>query len=164
MAKNQISKESPAAPPANPRLFADCSIGIVVAQYNSAITYPLRDAAIETLVAGGVTRSLIQLVYVPGAWELPLAIQLMFKQKSMHAALALGCVIKGETTHDEHINRAVSSGLMDISLRFNKPIGFGLLTVNTLEQAQARAGGAVGNKGEETANAVLAQLQIAKSL
>jgi 6,7-dimethyl-8-ribityllumazine synthase len=91
-------------------------------------------------------------------------VQLILKQTSLHAVIAIGCVIKGETTHDEHINRAVSSALMDLSLKFNKPVGFGLLTVNDLSQAEARAGGSVGNKGEETAMAVLAMLQLAKSL
>lgn len=164
MAKNQLSKEPSPVKPAHPQVFSDCCVGVVVSQYNSEITFSLRDAAIATLVAAGIPKSMIHLVYVPGAWELPLAVQLLFKQKSLHAALALGCVIKGETTHDEHINRAVSSALMDISLRFNKPVGFGLLTVNTVDQAQARAGGDIGNKGEETANAVLSLLQFSKSL
>jgi 6,7-dimethyl-8-ribityllumazine synthase len=164
VAKNQLSKEGSVAAVVAPDIFSECSVGVVVSQYNSAITFNLRDAAIETLTRAGIHRPLIHLVYVPGAWELPLAVQLLFKQKSLHAALALGCVIKGETSHDEHINRSVSNALMDISLRFNKPVGFGLLTVNSVDQAEARAGGSVGNKGEETANAVLALLQFAKSL
>jgi 6,7-dimethyl-8-ribityllumazine synthase len=78
----------------------------------------------------------------------------------VQAVLALGAVIRGETTHDQHINRAVSNALMDLMLTTGKPVGFGLLTCNTMEQAIQRAGGNVGNKGQETADAVLAMLKL----
>ena len=82
---------------------------------------------------------------------------------SCRGVIALGAVIKGETTHDQHLNRAVSLGLMQLSLDHNKPIALGLLTVNSLEQAIQRSGGNAGNKGEEAANALLACLKLAKA-
>ncbi len=82
----------------------------------------------------------------------------------MIASIALGCVIKGETTHDQHINRAVSEALMQIGLEQHRPVAFGLLTCNTLEQAIHRSGGNVGNKGIEAAEAVLELLRLRKKL
>ena len=133
-------------------------IGIAVSQYNSNITNRLLQGALETLENAGYTSDLIHTVQVPGAWELPLAVQRLFGDGRVQAVLALGCVIRGETTHDEHINRTVSHALMELMLSNRKPVGFGLLTCNTLEQAIHRAGGNVGNKGCETAEAVLAML------
>ena len=78
----------------------------------------------------------------------------------MIGAITLGCVIKGETTHDEHINRAVSDTLMEQSVRSGRPVGFGLLTCNTVEQAIQRSGGTVGNKGHEAADAMLEMLRL----
>jgi 6,7-dimethyl-8-ribityllumazine synthase len=92
---------------------------------------------------------------VPGAWELPLAAKFLIDRPSMVAVITLGAVIRGETTHDQHINRAVSGALMELQMRTGKPVGFGLLTCNNLEQAIHRAGGNVGNKGCEAAGAVL---------
>ena len=82
----------------------------------------------------------------------------------MLAVITLGCVIKGETTHDEHINRSVSDALMKLGIDTRKPIGFGLLTCNTLEQALQRSGGTVGNKGNEAAEAVLELLRLKMKL
>ena len=97
---------------------------------------------------------------MPGAWELPSVVQHAIDQPDVIAAVALGCVIQGETTHDEHINRAVSLSLMDMGVEQRVPIAFGLLTCNTLEQAINRSGGTVGNKGHEAAGAVLELLRL----
>ena len=83
-----------------------------------------------------------------------------FQHADVVAAITLGCVIRGETTHDEHINRSVSDSLMRQSIASGRPVGFGLLTCNTLEQAIQRSGGAVGNKGHEAADAVLEMLRL----
>ena len=131
-------------------------IGIVVSTYNGNITNRLQQGAIETLSAAGETEH--EVVKVPGAWELPLAAQRLAEQPGIVGVVTLGAVIKGETSHDQHINRAVSQALMELMLRTGKPIGFGLLTCNTMEQAIHRAGGNVGNKGQETAEAVLQML------
>lgn len=130
------------------------SVAIVVSRYNLNITNKLLEGAKRVLLQH-FDESQIHVAWVPGAWELPIVVQALTSQPNLLGAVALGVVIKGETTHDQHINRAVSQALMDISLQSRKPIGFGLLTVNSLDQALHRAGGNVGNKGEEAAQALL---------
>jgi 6,7-dimethyl-8-ribityllumazine synthase len=134
------------------------AIGIAVSTYNSNITGRLLRGAVETLNEAGFEQDRILISQVPGAWELPLAVQRFAERADILGVLALGAVIRGETSHDQHINRAVSQALMELGLATGKPIGFGLLTCNTMEQAIHRAGGNVGNKGQETASAVLAML------
>ncbi|MGN6135576.1 MAG: 6,7-dimethyl-8-ribityllumazine synthase [Aureliella sp.] len=139
-------------------------IGVVVSTYNAAITDKLLEGALGTLTAAGVPRDQIQVLRVPGAWELPLATKWLAQSERVAAVISLGAVIRGETTHDQHINRAVSNALMELMQQSGKPIAFGLLTCNTLEQAQHRAGGDVGNKGEESAAAVLTMLALRDSI
>ena len=149
---------------AAPKPSAPTMIAVVVSEYNDSITGKLRKAAVQTLIENGIQDQDIHLVHVPGAWELTFAAQLMIQQISCRGVIALGAVIKGETTHDQHLNRAVSMGLMQLSLQHNKPVALGLLTVNSLEQAIQRSGGNVGNKGEEAANALLACLKLANAI
>lgn len=141
----------------------DGKVAIVVSRYNETVTKKLLEGAIATL-RGSLAESQIQVVWVPGAWELPLVVQACMEQPDMAGAIALGVVIRGETSHDQHINRSVSQALMDIGLHSGKPIGFGLLTVYSLDQALNRAGGNVGNKGEECAQAVLEMLRVLRAL
>ncbi len=133
-------------------------IGIVVSTYNSNITQRLLEGSLKSLQSAGWNGDRVETVKVPGAWELALAAQRLLDRDEIQGVVVLGAVIRGETTHDQYINRAVSSALMDLMLASGKPVGFGLLTCNTLEQAIHRAGGNVGNKGCETAEAVLAML------
>jgi len=133
---------------------------IVASRYNPAICDSLVAAARETLAEAGYADENVPVVRVPGAWELPSVVQRVIEQPDVIAAVALGCVVKGETTHDEHINRAVSLSLMEMGIRQRVPIAFGLLTCNTLEQAINRSGGTVGNKGYEAAEAVLELLRL----
>lgn len=144
--------------PNDPRVIA-----VVVSEYNESITDKLCKAAIKTIIVGGILDEDIRLIRVPGAWELIYGTQLMIKQADCRGVIALGAVIKGETTHDQHLNRAVSMGLMQLSIEYNKPVALGLLTVNSLEQAIQRSGGNAGNKGEEAASALLACLKLAKT-
>lgn len=137
---------------------ASSKIGVVLSTYNSNITQRLLEGSLKTLQAAGWDGPRVETVKVPGAWELPLAAKRLLLRPEIQAVVVLGAVIRGETTHDQHINRAVSNALMDLMLTTGKPVGFGLLTCNTLEQAIHRAGGNVGNKGCETAEAVLAML------
>ena len=139
-------------------------IALVVSDYNENITGKLSKAAVKTLIASGVQDDDIHLVRVPGSWELLYGSQLMIQQPECRGVIALGAVIKGETTHDQHLNRAVSMGLMQMSLDHCKPVALGLLTVNSLEQAIQRSGGNVGNKGEEAANALIACLKLADGI
>lgn len=133
---------------------------VVASRYNPAICDSLVQAALDTLHAAGFDADSTPVVRVPGAWELPAIVKRAIDQPNVIAAIALGCVIKGETTHDEHINRAVSLSLMEMGVESQRPIAFGLLTCNTLEQAINRSGGSVGNKGHEAADAVLELLRL----
>ena len=137
---------------------------IVVSRYNEHITSKLLTGAVETLKAGGIADDAIDVAWVPGAWEIPLIAQTMARSKKYVAVLCLGAVIKGETTHDEHINRQVSSSLGQIALEAGLPVLFGVLTCNTVEQAIHRAGGNVGNKGQECAEAALEMVRLMDKL
>ncbi len=139
-------------------------IVIVASRYNESICDSLVQGSIDTLSAAGYGADSISVVRVPGAWELPVIVSRLLTKQNVIAAIALGCVIKGETTHDQHINRAVSDALMKMGIEQEKPIAFGLLTCNTLEQAIHRSGGNVGNKGIESADAVLELLRLAPKL
>jgi 6,7-dimethyl-8-ribityllumazine synthase len=137
---------------------------IVVSRYNEHITGKLLAGAIETLTAAGVAAGDLDVAWVPGAWEIPLVAQHFAETGSYAAVLCLGAVIKGETTHDEHINRQVSLSLGEIALDNDVPVLFGVLTTNTLEQAIHRSGGNVGNKGVECAQAALEMVRLMNKL
>jgi 6,7-dimethyl-8-ribityllumazine synthase len=128
---------------------------IVVSRYNHSITAKLLDGALATLRGAGVDDAAIDVVWTPGAFEIPLAADRLASSGRYAAVLCLGAVIRGETTHDQHINRAVSLALMESGLRWGVPVTFGVLTCESLEQAIHRSGGAVGNKGIECAQAAL---------
>ncbi len=133
---------------------------VVASRYHAEACDSMTAAAIEAMVQAGVSRELIHVVRVPGAWELPLAVQTALQLPHSLGAVAIGVVIRGETTHDEHINRAVSLELMQLGTEYGKPVGLGLLTCNTVEQVRARTGGELGNKGTEAAAAVLEMLRV----
>lgn len=136
---------------------------IVVAEWNKSITGKLLDGAVTTLTAAGVTAENIDVAWVPGAWEIPIVAQ-RFAQSQLYAAvISLGAVIRGETTHDQHINRAVSLGLQEIALHNEVPMIFGVLTCESMEQAVHRAGGNVGHKGVECAEAALKMVGLLKN-
>lgn len=139
-------------------------VGIVVSEYNSSITFSLRDAAIATLVSHGIKAENILVEYAPGAYELPLAAQWVSDHFEPEAVICLGCVVKGDTEHDVYINQAVADELMKLNTRENLPFVFGLLTTNTMQQAIDRAGGIHGNKGEECAIAALKMLALHERL
>lgn len=137
---------------------------IVVARYNENITGKLLQGAERTLLAADVPSDEIDVVWVPGAWEIPLAAQRLARSGKYAAVLCLGAVIRGETTHDQHINRGVSLALGQIALETGIPVPFGVLTVNSLEQAIHRSGGNVGNKGEECASAAIEMIRLLAQL
>lgn len=139
-------------------------LAIVVARYNESITGRLLSGAVETLAARGVPDEQIDVAWVPGAWELPVVAQHFAGSGEYAAVICLGAVIRGETTHDQHINTQVSNSLGEIALDTDVPVIFGLLTCNTYEQAEARAGGNVGNKGSECAMAALEMASLLKKL
>ena len=138
----------------------DGKIVIVASRYNEGICDSLVKGSVQTLKEAGYDDQSVRVVRVPGAWELGMVTADMLDRDDVIGVVTLGCVIKGETTHDEHINRSVSEAIMRLGIETRKPIGFGLLTCNTLEQALQRSGGSVGNKGNEAAEAVLELLRL----
>ncbi len=149
----------PLASPAPTDRFA-----IVVARWNEAITRKLLDAAVARLMEHGVPDEAIDVAWVPGSMEIPLAAKRLAASHRYAAVICLGAVIRGETTHDQHINRAVSLAITQISLETNVPVLFGVLTCETMEQAIHRAGGNIGNKGAECAEAALHMAALLKNL
>jgi 6,7-dimethyl-8-ribityllumazine synthase len=149
---------------------------VVVSRFNESITSRLLQGAVETLVARGVSEERIDVAWVPGAFEIPTIAARLAASARYVAVLCLGTVIRGETTHDQHINRAVSIALAELGVRYGLPVLFGVLTCNTLEQAIARSGGQpgtrgkdqpdsrVGNKGSECAEAALEMVSLMKKL
>jgi len=129
--------------------------GIVVAEWNSGITEALYKGAEKLLLGCGAQKEDIIKQYVPGSFELPLGAQFFAERNDIDAVICLGCIIQGETRHFEFIASSVAEGITQVGLKFNKPVAFGVLTTDTIEQARERAGGNLGNKGEEAAEAVL---------
>ncbi len=130
-------------------------IGIVVSQWNADITNALLEGAQDTLLKAGVQSDNLEILYVPGSFELPWGARQIMKPGKRDAVICLGCIIQGETRHDEYIASAVASGIMQLGLMSGVPVIFGVLTTNTEEQAKDRAGGKHGNKGSEAAAAAL---------
>jgi 6,7-dimethyl-8-ribityllumazine synthase len=133
---------------------------IVVAEWNEDITEPLYEGAYSALVKMGANKKNIIRKNVPGSFELPLAAQWMAQQKGISAVVCLGCVIQGDTPHFEYVCQGVTYGIMKLSLKHNKPIAFGVLTTLNKKQALERAGGKLGNKGEEAALTVVRMLEV----
>jgi len=122
---------------------------IVVSRFNPSITGRLLEGAVSTLVAHGVADEDIDVAWVPGAFEIPTVAERLAGGGRYRAVICLGAVIRGETPHDQHINRAVSTSLAQIGMRHGLPVIFGVLTCNSLEQAIARSGGQTGRKGKD---------------
>ena len=139
-------------------------IAIVVARWNQSITSKLLDGAVATLRGSGVPEDAIDVAWVPGSWEIPLVVKRFAMSGQVAAVIALGAVIRGETTHDRHINRQVSLSLGQIALGADLPVMFGILTCETMEQAIHRSGGNVGNKGCECAEAALQMIGLLKNI
>jgi 6,7-dimethyl-8-ribityllumazine synthase len=149
-------------PPAKPD--AADRFAIVVAEWNRSVTGKLLDGAVATLREAGVPDDHIDVAQVPGSWEIPLAAQRMAASARYAAVLCLGAVVRGETSHDQHINRGVSLAISQIALQFDLPVLFGILTCESMEQALDRAGGKHGNKGSECAEAALHMIGLLKNL
>jgi 6,7-dimethyl-8-ribityllumazine synthase len=124
---------------------------ILVSEWNEEVTNSLYAGAYETLIKHGAQEKNIISQSVPGSFELTLCAQKMAQKPEVDAVICLGCVIQGETKHFDFICQAVAQGITDVSIKFNKPVIFGVLTPNTQEQAMDRAGGKHGNKGDEAA-------------
>jgi 6,7-dimethyl-8-ribityllumazine synthase len=128
---------------------------VVASRFNGAVVERLVAGALDCLRRHGVDDGAIRVVWVPGAWELPLALEELAAAGELDGLIALGAVIRGETPHFDHICSQASAGISRVSLTHRIPVGFGLLTCETSAQAQERSGGKAGNKGWEAAQAAL---------
>ena len=139
--------------------------GIVVSRFNAAITESLLEAALATLRRHGAVEVDVHVVRVPGAFELPFAAQQLAVSAARYdAIIALGCVIRGGTPHFEYVCRACTDGLLQVGLKFDLPVCFGVLTTDTLAQAEERAGGAEGNKGSDAALTAIEMVSVLRSM
>lgn len=146
------------------RAAAGARFAIVASRWNPRISEALAEGARRTFEANGVDVESIDLVRVPGAWELPLACALLARQGQHAALVAVGCVVRGETRHFEHVADRCAEGLMRVALDYALPVANGVLAVERHEDALARADGALGNKGEEAALAALEMVGLSGQL
>jgi len=133
---------------------------VVASRFNQAIVERLMDGALDALVRHGVSAEDVDTVWVPGAWELPIAVRRLLASERYEGIVAVGAVIRGDTPHFDYVAGEASRGLAQASVEFDTPIGFGLLTCDNQEQAEARAGGAHGNKGWDAALAALEMVDL----
>lgn len=139
---------------------SDKRFALIVADWNEEVTRALAQGAKNTLLQYGVQEAHIVEVSVPGSYELSFGAQRLAQRDDIDAVICIGCVIQGETKHNDYINHAVAQGLTHVSLKYNKPVIFGVLTPNTQQQALDRAGGIHGNKGDEAAITAIKMLGI----
>ena len=131
------------------------SVGIVVGRFNGDITSRLLDGAMDALAEAGVVRERVDVMPVPGAFELPLGAVALAKTRRYACIVALGCIIRGDTPHFEYVAGEAASGIQLAGLDTGVPVSFGVLTCDSRKQAEERAGGAKGNKGAEAARTAL---------
>ncbi|NGF55670.1 6,7-dimethyl-8-ribityllumazine synthase [Parapedobacter sp. SGR-10] len=139
-------------------------IAIAVSQWNAQVTGALLNGAIDGFVKNGASEDDIKIIHVPGSYELISGADMLLRDKELDAVVCLGCVIQGETKHFDFICDAVANGISNVAIKYNKPVVFGVLTTDTLEQALDRAGGKHGNKGEEAAITAIQMAHIHRSI
>ena len=139
-------------------------MAVLVSRYNEIVTGRLLDGARQCLRDRGIPDARVDVIWVPGAFELPVAAETAAASGRYAALVALGCVIRGETPHFEYVAGEAARGLGSVALAHRLAVGFGVLTTESLEQAMARAGGAAGNKGYEAADAALATAEVLAQL
>jgi 6,7-dimethyl-8-ribityllumazine synthase len=137
------------------RLRASGRVAILVSRYNELITTKLLEGALACCSEAGVAREAVDVIWLPGAFELPVAAAAAAATGDYACLVALGAVIRGDTPHFDYVAGEAARGLGEVAVRHRVPIGFGVLTVDTMQQAVERAGGTVGNKGHEAADAAL---------
>ncbi|MGM0522309.1 MAG: 6,7-dimethyl-8-ribityllumazine synthase [Pseudomonadota bacterium] len=137
---------------------------LVVGRFNHHVVDSLVEGAVDSLVRHGVDSEQIQIVHVPGAWELPLAVKKVLKVSRPDAVIALGAVIRGGTPHFEFVAGGCNSAMNNLQLEFDTPVANGVLTVESIEQAIERAGTKAGNKGTEAAMAAMEMVSLLRAL
>lgn len=160
MATKNLSEYDLAAVPSA----SEMKFGIVVAEWNYEITGTLAQGAVDTLIKHGATTENIILKHVPGSFELTLGAQYFAEFTKVDAVIILGCVIQGETRHFDFICESVTQGITNLNIKYNKPFIFGLLTTDNQQQALDRAGGKLGNKGDEAAVTAIKMLALRNEL
>lgn len=143
---------------------ASMKFAIVVAEWNYEITGALAQGAVDTLKRHGAADQNIEVKHVPGSFELTLGAQYMAEYTDADAIIILGCVIQGETRHFDFICQGVTQGITQLNMKYNKPFIFGLLTTDNQQQALDRAGGRLGNKGDEAAVTAIKMLALKQDL
>jgi 6,7-dimethyl-8-ribityllumazine synthase len=143
---------------------SDSRVLIVASRFNEVVTRRLLEGAQATLEAAGFGADRQDVFWVPGAFEIPVVVHSGLATGRYACAVALGAVIRGETPHNEYIATEAARGIADAAIRHSKPVGFGVLTCDTMEQALARSGGAAGNKGVDAAHAAIETVQALLSL
>lgn len=143
-----------------PKINRDWRFAIVKAQWNGEITDGLHQGAMDLLLHAGVPAENIQTMEVPGSFELPLGAQWAIEKYEVDAVICLGSVIRGETAHFDYVCQAVSQGIKDVTLSYNLPVVFGVLTDDHIDQSRARSGGKHGNKGTEAAATAVQMLHL----
>jgi len=143
---------------------ANGSIAIVISRFNESITRNLLIGATETLERCGVARENITVVWVPGAFEIPLVAKTLAKSGKYHAVICLGAIIKGATSHYDYVCGQAASGILQASLDTSVPVIFGILTTDTIEQAMERSGTKAGNKGADAAQCALEMANVMTEL
>lgn len=141
----------------------EMTFGIVVSEWNNSITSSLLEGAYQTLLKHNAKEENITVKYVPGAFELPLGAQTLLNNYNVDAIICLGSVIQGETKHFDFVCSTAAIGIKDVALKYNKPVVFGVLTDNTLQQAIDRSGGKHGNKGDEAAITAIKMVKLQTS-
>jgi 6,7-dimethyl-8-ribityllumazine synthase len=139
-------------------------IGLVVCRFNELVTRRLAEGAVGLLKRRGVKQEQIIEVEVPGAFESPLAAQFLIDSRQVDGVIVVGAVIRGSTSHYDYVCSSTASGLMNVQCTRSVPVGFGVLTCETMEQALDRAGGKTGNKGAETAETILEMIELKQGL
>lgn len=143
---------------------SEMKFGIVVAEWNYEITGALAQGAVDTLKKHGARDENISIKHVPGTFELTLGAQYLAEFSNVDAILVLGCVIQGETRHFDFICAGVTQGITNLNIKYNKPFIFGVLTTDNQQQALDRAGGKLGNKGDEAAVTAIKMLGLKSDL
>ena len=156
--KNLSEFEGSAIPDAAKYTFA-----VIWSEWNLTVTGALKDGAVSFLLKHGVLKENIIIKSVPGSYELTLGAQYALENTAVDAVITLGCVIQGETRHFDFICDAVANGITHLNIKYNKPVIFGVLTPDTMQQAMDRAGGKQGNKGEEAAATAIKMLALRDS-
>ena len=139
-------------------------VGIVAARFNDFITGRLLEGALDGLQRHGVAENDIEIVKVPGSYEIPLAAQMLAQSKKYHAVICLGAVIRGATPHFEYVSAEVSKGVAAVSMATGVPVIFGVLTTDTIEQAIERAGTKSGNKGWDAALSAIEMANVMRQI